>query len=168
MSLAEWIGINTADCNVVVEFGAMFGDALQHARSKKRIGIEIHGPYIARAKLPLIHGDFKDFESLIPESDMECAMFIDSLEHLEMEEAFDLIGRVQKKFSKILLHLPEGNHPQSVDVFNLGADVHQTHKSTWHVPDVERMGFQEIKYFPNYHSLPGKDPGAIFAIWRKV
>lgn len=165
----DWIKANTQGSWAVVEFGAMFGDILIHAASHKKIGIEIHQPYIDKAKLPLIRGDFREFEKLIAPEDMDCALFVDSLEHIEKEEAFDLIKRVQARFVKIILAIPEGEHPQDKDIYDMGADEYQTHRSVWHVEDIQKMGFQHIDFRPEYHEpSPGKSRGAIFAIWWKI
>jgi hypothetical protein len=169
MILADWISENTENTKVTVEFGSMFFDKLSHSQSLKKIGIEIHKPYIDRAKYfdcLKICGDFKNFEDYIAESDMDVAMFIDTLEHLNRSEAFELMSRVMQKFKKVILMIPEGLHEQHHDHFNLGADKHQTHRSTWFRDDVEALGFSNIVVDPIFHR-GSKSPGCIFAVWEK-
>ena len=172
MKLDSWIRENTQNSAVVVDFGSMFFDKLGHVSSLvRKIGIEIWKEYIDRASFhdcQKILGDFTHFEELINHSDMDCAMFIDSLEHLDKPTAMNLITRVQSQFNKILLMIPEGHHSQTTDYFNLGADKYQTHRSTWYEEDIRALGFQEIIVDPVFHSGdPSKDAGCIFAIWRK-
>lgn len=174
MNLAEWINNNTYDCHTVVEFGSMFFEQLRYVNGnvKKKVGIEIHQPYIDRANnldCIKILGDIRHFKELISPEDMDCAMFIDSLEHLSKEDAVDLMGRVMANFNKVILMVPEGNHPQNKDIFEMGADEYQTHKSTWTAEDVKALGFNEILVDPNFHANTGggKDSGCIFAIWSK-
>jgi hypothetical protein len=171
MNLHQWISENTKDSQCVVEFGSMFFDKLSHVSSKKKIGIEIWLPYITASRYhncEKIHGDFTKFESLIKKEDMECAMFIDTLEHITREEAFDLMARVMKSFNKIILMIPEGEYPLEKDVTGMGADYYQTHKSIWNVEDVKQLGFKNIIVDPYFHAGSGyPNTGCIFAVWNK-
>lgn len=169
----SWIREHTIDSECVVEFGAMFFERLNavHENCKLRVGIEAHLPYILIAErfgnCIRLHGDMREFESLLDPTYLDTAMFIDSLEHLSRENASDLIHRVMMRFRKILLFIPEGDHPQTKDVFLTGADYWQTHRSTWYKDDVIDLGFQDVCVVPNYYSEQGKDHGAIFAIWKR-
>jgi len=170
--LFDWIRNNTEGSEVVVEFGSMFCDKLSHVGSsvKNKIAIEIHKPYLDNSKYhdcDKILGDFSQFENLINEPYMDCAMFIDTLEHLEKDSAINLMSRVQKKFNKIVLMIPEGNQPQDKDVFNLGADEFQTHRSIWNKGDIEAMGFQTVYVYEKFHPGTDNDRGCIFAVWIK-
>lgn len=171
MNLYNWIAENTKNNNCVVEFGSMFFDKLSHTRSTKKIGIEIWKPYIEAAKYDgcvKIHGDFREFEKLISKEDMDCAMFIDTLEHLTKEDAVILMEKVMNKFNKVLLMIPEGDYPLHKDVTGMGADEHQTHRSTWFLEDIKKLGFKNIIVDPVFHSGSGyKNTGCIFAIWNK-
>lgn len=169
MNLDAWIASNTADTNTTVEFGSMFFERLIQVRSKKKIGIEIHKPYIDNAKFhecQKIQGDFRKFETLVSPDDMDVALFVDTLEHITREDAFDLMSRVMSKFNKVLLMIPEGEHILNKDVFNMGADTHQTHRSTWFSDDVRALGFTNIQVDPMYHR-GSPSPGCIFAVWLK-
>ena len=163
----------------MVEFGAGFFDKLccVHPDVEKRLGIEIWQPYIDKAAscakgVIKIKGDIRNFEALIDEEDMDCAMLVDVLEHLEMSEAIDLVHRIKDKFNKIILMIPEGNHPQAEDAHKMGADEYQTHRSTWYKKDLIDLGFQEVVVIEEYHKLwnipLGKDIGCLFAEWKRT
>jgi hypothetical protein len=172
VDLNSWIRWATTGSQTVVEFGAMFFDKLACVAAPKKIGIEIWEPYIRDAKYhecQKIHGDFTIFESLIEDKDLDCAMFIDTLEHINREDAFELMSRVMNKFNKVILMIPEGNHPMDEDVTGYEAHTYQTHRSTWYAKDLIDLGFLEEKITldPTFHSTEGRDTGCLFAVWSK-
>lgn len=170
VNLSQWIYMNTLGQTSVVEFGAMFFDKLACVAAPKKIGIEIWEPYIRDAKCQecqKIHGDFTIFESLIGDKDLDCAMFIDTLEHINREDAFELMSRVMNNFNKVILMIPEGNHPMDEDVTGYEAHTYQTHRSTRYAKDLIDLGFLEEKIIldPTFHSTEGRDTGCLFAVW---
>jgi hypothetical protein len=176
MDLAKWMKDETKGYTTVVEFGSMFFEQLSYTSCPNKIGIEIHKPYIDRARYhncKKIEGDFRDFEKMLTPNEMDCAMFIDTLEHLSREDAFDLMEKVKAKFNKIILFIPEGVHDLDFDAYNLGAEEWQTHKSTWYKKDVEELGFDDIVVVSNFHAkstdpkYKHNDTGAMFCVWRK-
>jgi hypothetical protein len=127
----------------------MFFDRLKqvHPGVSRRIGIELWKPYIERssvAGVEKIFGDMREFESLVPSDAMDCAIFVDSLEHLTDEDAADLMPRVMRRFNRVVLFIPNGDREQSKDVFGLGADSLQTHRSYWTPEKVSGLGFTEV------------------------
>ena len=174
--LGDWIKQNTEGSKTIVEFGAMYFDKLDHTSPEaERIGIEIWRPYIdsswnkASSSIKRIQGDFLKFEELIEEKEMDCAMFIDTLEHISKEQATDLINKVKQKFNKIILFIPKGNHPQTEDVPGHGAHEYQTHRSSWMEKDLEELGFTDIVAHETFHASEGpkKNHAAMFAIWER-
>lgn len=170
MNLYNWISKETMGYGTVVELGSMFFDKLLHCSCPRRIGIEIHKPYVDRApnyeNCIKIHGDIRDYRQLISEEDMDLCMIIDVIEHLEKDEALRLLNSLKEDFNKIIIFAPEGNHPQTKDVTGLGADEYQTHRSTWYLCDFEAIGFEGV-VDPKFHIDPNKDNGAIFVTWTK-
>ena len=186
-NLQDWILTETRGCETVVEFGAGSFRRLEgvHPSVKRRVGIEISQVYID-ASLDMkntlkIKGDMRKFENLIadtyydpllrkdsPMNLHDCAMFIDSLEHLTKEDAIDLMSRVIAKFNKVILMIPEGNHPQTTDVTSHGQHEYQTHHSTWFEKDIRAMGFEDVIVDEYFHKgAVGKADGCIFATWEK-
>ena len=171
--LNKWIYDNTFGSSCVIEFGAMFFDKLEHVAAPKRIGIEIWESYIQCATFHdciKVKGDFTHFEELVAKEDMDCAMFVDTLEHIEQAIAKDLMHRVMVNFNKVILMIPEGVHPQDSDVTGFEAHEYQTHRSTWYITDVMKLGFKEenITIISDFHDKnDGKDSGCILAVWSK-
>jgi len=172
IDLVDWLEQNTKDCCIVVEFGSMFFEKLGqvHQNVKKKIGIEIFKPYIDNAKFHdcvKIQGDMRDFSSLVPKRFRDCAMFIDSIEHIEKKDAVKLLKKVQKSFDKIILMTPDGFAPQDEDFMDLGAEKYQTHRSQWSEQDLVELGFQEVNLYPKYHFLKNKYIGCLLAVWKR-
>ena len=176
MILSDWILTETKDCETVVEFGAGSFRRLEdvHPSVKRRIGIEISQAYINTSpdmrEVEKIKGDMRKFESLIPNfySVYDCAMFIDSLEHLTRKDALDLMSRVMILFNKVILMIPEGIHIQESDITGHGQHEFQKHRSTWYEKDIRAMGFKDITVDNFFHSKKeGKEQGCIFAVWKR-
>lgn len=167
----NWIEQNTKDCQSVVEFGAGKFDKLIHCHSSvtHRIGIELWESDILEAfkkyknSLIYIKGDMQNFLKIINPKYFDCALFVDSLEHLVKKDAEKLIKSVQEHFRKILLMIPEGNHPQ------IGDRPFQKHLSTWSVKDIIKLNFvkEKVNLISNFHDFNDKDNGCIFAEWTK-
>ena len=180
-NLQDWILTETRGCETVVEFGAGSFRRLEgvHPSVKRRVGIEISQVYID-ASLDMkntlkIKGDMREFERLLPiasrdplGSVYDCAMFIDSLEHLTKIDGIDIMAKVMLFFKKVILMIPEGIHPQTTDVSGHGQHEYQTHRSTWFEKDIRAMGFEDVIVDEEFHKgAIGKADGCIFAVWNK-
>jgi hypothetical protein len=163
--LNKFLRENTTGAECVVEFGSMFFEQLRQTRAKRKIGIEVFEPYIHDATFHTcikVHGDFREYDELISSEDMDVAMFIDSIEHVEKDEAVALLHRVQRDFKKILVFVPEGVNEQTTDRTGYG-NSYQNHLSSWSAHDFAELGFQEIEVVPNFHP---NGVGVIFAVWE--
>ena len=167
--LYNWIFHNTFMSPSVVDLGAGRFDKLRyvHPTVRRRIGIEIFKAWYDNPLCPdckRILGDIRDFEKLLKAEDMDTALMIDIIEHFPMPEGKDLIRRIMGRFRRVLLMVPEGNHPQGMNYGN----VFEAHLSTWWLEDVKELGFQEILFIADYHNEIGKDHGCMFAKWNRL
>jgi ubiquinone/menaquinone biosynthesis C-methylase UbiE len=94
---------------------------------------------------------------------------IDFLEHLSQKDAWSLTEEFRVIGRKVVLFVPEGNHPQEVDHYHMGGDHWQTHRSTWTAPDLEVLGFTVERWldFHRWAKDRGADPGALWAVWER-
>ena len=164
--MQTWMTQQTKGHKCVVEMGSMLFTRLAQVDPgvSRRIGIEIWEPYIENAKFhdcEKIHGDMREFDTLLPEDARDCVMFIDTLEHLVKDEALDVLERCKARFQKILIFAPEGKCVQEEDVTGYGAHEAQTHRSSWTKAELEHLDFEVIED-PDYHGALG---GALFATW---
>ena len=172
VSLPHWIHMNTEGCESVVELGAGTLKQIEciHPSVKRIIAIDLHMDYMSSNAINClrIQGDARNYRELLPTLfNRDCVMLIDFLEHLDTKDAWHLISNLLLDFRRILLMVPEGNHPQTVDITGFGHHEAQTHKSTWHHETVKRLNPSSILYDPYFHMAEsGKDNGAIFALWE--
>ena len=173
----NWITENSKKQKHLIEFGAGFFQNLQYVplNKEKKIGIEIWKPYIDNAKYKdciMIHGDIRNYRNLVDNSLFDCCMYCDVLEHFDKDTAIELINMNKEDFNKILLMVPEDEHPQTEDVTGYGAHIYQSHKSTWFVEDIKKLGFQKIIYDSTFTAPQEGDGiktgGCIFAVWERT
>jgi hypothetical protein len=153
----------------VVELGCGFGNNLAGLSAPYRIGIDIWKPYLERDLshgARMLYGDMLDL-SLLPElKHPTVALLIDVIEHIEKEAALAWLDRLKLHFDRILVNTPLGFHVQEHDVYELGGDEYQKHRSGWQPED---LGGFVVEIDPDYHSAWAEKGGAaaIFAIWNK-
>jgi hypothetical protein len=171
-NLDECIAAATADCQSVLEFGCMFGDRLMATSCPIKIGVDVHQPYLDRAvqrhgsEAVFLQGDARQAALWFLPRSIDAVLLIDFLEHLAELDANRILERCQTVARKrIIAFVPEGNHPQDRDVTDLGGDHWQTHRSVWYRDDLAKHDF-DVVVWDDFHNIPGKDRGAMFAIWE--
>lgn len=163
----QWVESVTEGVESVLEFGAGLFAYTKAARSPRRAGIEAFHPYCKAASndrdcdaIRIYEWDMLDFEKVVNEP-YDMALFVDSLEHVEMHDALDLIERCQHQFKKIAVFVPMGEHSQEPCDDN----EMQRHLSTWYPADLAALGF-EVTPDPDFHNQnPPDKQGAMFAVW---
>jgi len=148
----------------------MFGDRLAVVDAPVKVGVEVHRPYVERRKFHdflMINADARDVTPFFPDESFDAVILVDFIEHLEMGDSVRLIRECQRLASKrVVAFVPHGLYPQEKDVFGLGGDYWQTHRSTWGVPELADLGF-DVALWDNYHNVPGTDNKAMFAVWER-
>lgn len=137
--------------------------------------IDAHRPYLDERlarfpKIEVIHGDLSSailWDCMISERRWDVALAIDVVEHMYEDTARDVIHDLRDLASKAILFVPEGNHPQEVDHYGMGADHWQTHRSIWQAEDLEALGFTVERWVDFHRWNPKSDPGALWATWRR-
>lgn len=169
--MTEWIKNNTKGSISVVDFGCMLGSRFKMVASSvvNRIGIEIWKPYLdaPQTKFTPIHGDMRDFESLVDPKFYDCALFIDTIEHIPKDDGLILLKRVQELFNRIVLITPNGYFKWEVDVTGFDSHESQKHKSSWYEKDLGELGF-ETKVIKDYNPpIEGNTKDCLFGVWNK-
>jgi len=168
--VGKWVFDNTIGSRVIVDFGAGDFNYVYAAASTNRIGIEIHKPSVDEAishnppGLQIFLADMRKYEEFIPKEDCDCAMMIDTLEHITREDGDLLLSKMQKSFNKIIIFMPCGPHYQEAHADN----EHQEHKSTWYDTDLIDLGFS-VEIDPSFHEKykENGNMAAMYAVWEK-
>lgn len=137
--------------------------------------IDAHKPYLDERvsrwpQIETIEGDVTHaalWDLVIDKRRWDVALAIDFIEHLERDHAQDVIDDMRDLAPKVILFVPEGNHPQDTDHYGMGGDHWQTHRSVWYDKDLEDLGFEVERWVDFHRWNPRSDPGALWATWRK-
>lgn len=148
------------DCESVLEPGCEFGSNFRVIQRPIMVGVEIHAPYLASdrvfrdPRVQYICADakqwMKDKSKAEPKS-FDAVMMIDFIEHFEKPDSFLLLNYAEiLARKKVWLWVPEGHHPQDYDLWNMGGDEYQTHRSTWSPDDLRVLGY-DVAHWPHHH-----------------
>lgn len=192
----DFLNNNTHDIDSVCELGAGIFTNFQFYKCNTKIGIELIKTYIdnriCSSDVVAINGNAMKFEDLLKGVKVDSFACIDFLEHLEKEQAIDLIKRMQNYSKRIFVFIPHGTCKLEGTGWDFGnqdlglklidenskdsAIDAQTHKSTWYVSDFENLGFK-VDHDVGYHGLNrkkappeqfGTDGGTVmFCVWNR-
>ena len=141
--IKEWIDKQN-DIKVIIDIGAgsatypkILGDKYIYK------AVEIWEPYIEMFNLnkyyqEIIIGDVDEIE--LPQGDL--IIFGDILEHLEKQDAINVIEKAIKQFKHIIISIPIGKYPSKIHYGN----KFEEHKSTWRFKDIENKTDWKIKF----------------------
>jgi hypothetical protein len=165
LGLYSWIRRNTTGCRVVADFGSGRCDKLNHVwQPAHKIAIEIYPGYLVNVPpyVKAVLGDFREWKRYLSEEEIDCAMMIDTLEHIPKEDGQLLLRGMQEKFNRIIIFTPDGYHPQFADPID-GGNEYNVHECGWVHSELESEGFA-VEADPEFHGPKG---GALFAVWEK-
>jgi cyclopropane fatty-acyl-phospholipid synthase-like methyltransferase len=138
--------------------------------------VDAHKPYLdeRRSRWPQIETINDKAENALWDAEVksrrwDVVLGIDFVEHLDQRNAQYVIEHMEAVASKVILFVPEGNHPQDKDHYEMGGDHWQTHRSIWQAADLEALGFT-VERWLDFHVWAkdrGVDPGALWAAWRR-
>lgn len=125
---------------------------------------------VAKEKITVIKYDIRDITSIIPDKSFDIVTMFDVLEHINKRDGLKLLKELEKKVkNQIVIFAPV--QPEIINVDLVSRMQHERkkknlsmghHLSTWIPEEFEKLGFQIIKYSPNYHKKKGY--GAVFCI----
>lgn len=107
------------------------------------VGIEIFKPYFE--KIPTVcykelhNEDIRkfDYNSLCSRTPIHVVIAIDVLEHLEKNDGFELIKKLESLINIIIISVPIIDYPQSVFMGN----TWEEHKAQWKTKELEDLGY---------------------------
>jgi len=105
--------------------------------------VEIYNPNAALLssfkipKLNVYNEDIRNHESFLKSDDLDCLIWQDGPEHLEMSESIKILNELKTKFKKIIIATPKGEFIQGA----LYGNESERHLSSWEMEDYENLGF---------------------------
>lgn len=157
----------------ILDIGCGIGDYLKYTNNNQRVvGVEPHLPYILKARevapwVEYVNKDALDFFSSTDEK-FDCILLIDVIEHLEEDDAIKLVEEAKKHCKGIIFsQIPIGIHEQNEDVWNLGGEFWQTHRSTWVPENIDKLGFSFLQIWNEWYDWNHKDKRTSIAFWTE-
>ncbi len=162
--------VSLAECDSVLELGCGVGDKLARTPCSLRVGVDAFRPYLDMAVLkwgPRLHELHlaEAVEYMAKEVRVfDAILLIDFIEHLPKDQGKQLLDRCRRSARrKVIVFCPLGECRQDKDVYDLGGDHWQTHRSTWSVSDLRKAEF-DVAQWPGYREDGGL---SAFAIWSR-
>ena len=166
--------VNSVDS--VLDVGCGVGDYLEKFTnsSQRVIAVEPYLPYLDEAKKRAPWAEFKNMDALTyfgqTEEKFECILLIDVVEHLEKNQAVQMVREAIKHSKKMVFcQTPFGECEQHHDQWNMGGDYWQTHKSTWDDSNLDELGFSFYTVWKNWYewdeNQSNKSKDATIAMW---
>jgi len=136
------------NCTTLLDVGCGNNSVVQFFKKKlnKTTGIDIYELSIKKSKQKNIHqkyvvGDILNINKYFKNKSFDCVLNIDVLEHLEKEEAINLIKRMENISKKIvILQTPNGFVKQN----SIKGNKYQIHKCNFKKNELKKMGYTVI------------------------
>lgn len=165
-SMLALSGVAIKDGGIVVDIGPGIKPQKLVNADELRL-VEPHFEYVAI----LENNGFTTYqmtglEYLKNSSKVDTVTMLDVIEHMEKEEAKEVIALAKEKADQVIIFTPIGFMKQTYkkgerDAWGLNGAEWQTHKSGW-MP--EEFPDWSVSVSPNFH---GERGGAFMAIWKK-
>jgi hypothetical protein len=154
-------------------------------RASRYVMVDAHSRYLnenevaAEKIVGVAPGALKQFET----GSFDVALAIDFIEHLSVDDAYATLKELARVAHTTALFTPEGWYDQhGCDVYHMGGEYWQTHRSGWTAEELEALGFDveiwggfHLDYVPigavtrgNNKIPPGASPNALWAVRSSV
>jgi glycosyltransferase involved in cell wall biosynthesis/tetratricopeptide (TPR) repeat protein len=161
--------------NSVLDIGCGIGDYLKYTNAKQRVvAIEPHQPYLEKAREAAPWVEFVNADALSyfenNSEKFDCVLMIDVIEHLEEPEARKLVALARQAANRfVFAQIPIGQHDQEEDMWNLGGEYWQTHRSVWSETAVAELGFNFYQIWRDWYDWDDaeKSRDTSIAIWSE-
>jgi|GEM_PF-7011818 len=159
----------------VLDIGCGIGDYLKYTNANQRVvAIEPHQPYIEKARAVAPWAEFVNANALDyfanSTAQFDCVLMIDVIEHLEEPDARKLVAKARQATRRMLFaQIPIGDHKQDQDMWGLGGEFWQTHRSVWDEAKVAGLGFTFRQIWQDWYDWDdaGKSRDTSIAIWSE-
>jgi len=145
----SFLAQNLFDCNSILDLGCGNNSPLQYFphMSSRACGIDIFYPYLKESQIKGVHRKYilaNILNICIKTKSFDCVLALDLIEHLEKEEAFELINTMESiARKKVIIFTPNGFLQQKP----YDGNQYHIHKSGWVCEDLEKLGFTPFGFF---------------------
>jgi len=135
------------DCRILLDVGCGENSVARHISGiDEKIGIDIFPEAVKKSKESGIHNkyfcdDVRKIGELFQPKSIDCVMAMDLVEHLDKQEALDLIGKMEKIGKKVvIIQTTNGFFPQG----EYASNPCQVHKCGFSVKDFRSRGYKVL------------------------
>ena len=157
LKVVRWLKEELDGCESVLDLGCGQSSMFQYVEGVKySLGVEYFKPYIDESLKQGIHTEYINYDVTklgLPEAQFEAVMLVDVLEHIEKEDALELLEKMKHWARKnVVVIVPNGFLPQG-DTYGDGNEK-QHHVSGWTPEELEDLGYR-VKGFGGWRPLRG-------------
>jgi len=114
-----------------------------------RVGVDIYDEYFhhIESDVPyvVVKQDARKLREIFVPKSFDIVMGLDILEHLEKEEALDVLRQCEEIAKKaVIFETTKGFSPQNIDIWGYGGHHWQTHRSGYEVEEFHQRGYQTV------------------------
>ncbi len=137
----------TAPVGSVLEVGCGISFRSRCIPSHIHVGLDAHWPYLqkVRDELPeaiLVNSNAESLSWLFLNKSFSIVALYDILEHLEKPAGQNLLAVAERLARQaVVVASPIGYVPQNIDIWGMGGDRWQTHRSSWSQADLIASGY---------------------------
>jgi len=135
--------------STILDVGCGISLKSQYLEADFRLGLDIHRPMFEKIATTVPYGvvqlDARNLRRNFVARSWDLVLLCDILEHLERHEGERLLDEAEAIARvAVIIESPQGWIPQNIDIWGLGADVWQTHRSSWEPKDLEERGYAVV------------------------
>ncbi len=154
-SYRHLVRILAADCASVLDVGTGLMRSLGELPCPVKIGLDAHRPYLTHREIAgavPINAHALEIERLFVPGAVDLVTLIDVIEHFPPEDAVEVLRQAETVARRrVVLFTPRGRFPQAGhDLFGLGGEELQQHRSTWEPGDLVELGYR-VAVLTDFH-----------------
>lgn len=139
----------------VLDAGTGIMNSLRGVPVPVRIGLDAHRPYLENrvdsGAVP-INAAASELERLFVPNAVDLVTAMDVIEHFDRDAAIEFLRQAEQIAARrVVLFTPRGHFPQTeLDIFGLGGEELQRHRSEWEPTDLLQLGYRVV-VLDGYH-----------------
>lgn len=150
------------ECGVVLDVGAGIRP-MQWYQPEHHTCVEPYGPYCEILAKCGYDAQQMTAEEALMQWKADAVYLLDVIEHMQKAEGWRVLGLAQQVAQQqVVVYTPVGFVEQAEDVWGLGGEYWQAHRSGW---EPQEFPDWSIQYF---HAPKEPSPEGFFAIWPKL